>query len=77
MSGPVRNLAVESGAAGIQGGGNDQSVIEAVAVAGLDIDATLLLARNGLGGEWHLAYHEFMQLHLQARVIYVNAHNVP
>jgi hypothetical protein len=56
----VPDLAVESGAAGIQGGGNDQSVVEAVAVAGLDVDATLLLARNGLGGKWHLAYHEFM-----------------
>ena len=42
-----------------------------------DVDATLLLARNGLGGEWHLAYHEFMKFHLQARVIYVNAYHVP
>ena len=71
------DLAGESGAAGIQGSGKDQSVVEAVAVDGLDVDAMLLLARNGLGGEWHLAYHEFMQLHLQARVIYVNAYHVP
>lgn len=42
-----------------------------------DVDATLLLACNSLGGEWHLAYHEFMQLHLQARVIDVNAYHVP
>ena len=37
----------------------------------------LLLARNGLGGEWHLAYHEFMKLYLQACVIYVDAYHVP
>ena len=42
-----------------------------------NVDAAMLLARNGLGGEWHLAYHEFMQLHLQARVIYVDAYNMP
>lgn len=54
------DLAGESGAAGIQGGGKDQSVVEAVAVAGKDVDAAMLLARNGLGGKWHLAYHEFM-----------------
>ena len=42
-----------------------------------DVDATLLLARHGLGGEWHLTDHEFMKLHLQARVIYVNAYHVP
>jgi hypothetical protein len=72
----VPALAVESGAAGIQGGSNDQSVVEAVAVAGLDVDVTLLLARNGLGGEWHLVYHEFMKIHLQTRIIYVDAYNV-
>ena len=42
-----------------------------------DADAVLLLARNGLGGEWHLAHHELMQFHFQARVIYVNAYYVP
>jgi hypothetical protein len=42
-----------------------------------DVDATLLSARNGLRGEWHLAYHELMQLDLQARVVYVDAYNVP
>ena len=42
-----------------------------------DVDATLLLARNGLGDEWHLAYHEFMQLYLQARVIYIDAYDMP
>jgi hypothetical protein len=73
----VPDFAVESGAAGIQDGGNDQSVVEAVAVAGLDVDAVLLLSPNGLRGEWYLAYHEFMKLHLQARVIYVDAYNVP
>jgi hypothetical protein len=71
------DFAVELGAADIQDGGNDQSVVEAVAVAGLDVDAVLLLSSNGLRGEWHLAYHEFMKLHLQARVIYVDAYNVP
>jgi len=73
----VPDFAVESGAADIQDGGNDQSVVEAVAVAGLDVDAVLLLSSNGLRGEWYLAYHEFMKLYLQARVIYVDAYNVP
>jgi len=60
LSAKLPDLAVESDAAGIQGGDDDQSVVEAVAIAGLDIDVVLLLARNSLGGEWHLAYHEFM-----------------
>jgi len=76
LSSKLPDLAVKLGAARIQGSGKDQSVVEAVAVAGLDVDAALLLARNSLGSEWHLAYHEFMQLHFQARVIYVDAYNV-
>jgi len=77
LSSKLPDLAVKLGAAGIQGGDDDQSVVEAVAIASLDVDAAMLLARNSLGGEWHLAYHEFMQLHLQARVIYVDAYHVP
>jgi hypothetical protein len=41
-----------------------------------DVDAKLWLARNGLGAEWHLVYHEFMKIHLQTRIIYVDAYNV-
>ena len=43
----------------------------------LSFGAEHVLARNGVGGKWHFAYHEFMQIHLQARVIYVNAYHVP
>jgi len=35
-----------------------------------------LLARDGLGCERHLTHHEFMKIHLRARVIYVYADNM-
>ncbi len=45
----------------------------------LDVFLTVspeMLARDGLGGERHLAHHEFVKIHLRARVIYVYAYNV-